>query len=155
MTTKARRGNRIAASSQRRMSPSRATSDTGATIRDRSSLDYDAIRQACEPIGRWWEQTQASGTADPDRLSRAVKRAKLLGPLPGTLGAALSYILAGCPDLDYPRVKAAFDHVSAAGTAGPNRSDLDHPGVPEPQGAQGAVQLAFEMPSILPMGRRR
>lgn len=82
-------------------------------------VDLDALRQACEPIARWWQTTQKSGSADPDTLARAVRRARLLGPVPGPLGAALAYILDGCPDLDYPKVHAAFTRVASAATTDP------------------------------------
>lgn len=77
-------------------------------------VDLDAVRQACEPIARWWQTTHDSGRADPDSLARAVRRARLLGPVPGPLGAALAYILDGCPNLDYPKVHAAFSRVVTA-----------------------------------------
>lgn len=106
----------------------------------RARVDLDAVRQACEPIGRWWERTQTTGRADPVRLARAVSRTKLLGPLPGPLGAALAYILAGCPDLDYPKVCAAFDRVAAASRfSGPTPDDLG-----QSCGPAGPVQLRFE-----------
>lgn len=82
-----------------------------------TNVDLDALRQACEPIARWWQTTQASGRADPDTLARAVRRARLLGPVPGPLGAALAYILDGCPDLYYPKVHAAFSRVASAAAA--------------------------------------
>ena len=82
-------------------------------------VDLDALRQACEPIARWWQTTQTTGRADPDTLARAVRRARLLGPVPGPLGAALAYILDGCPDLDYPKVHAAFSRVASAAAIDP------------------------------------
>lgn len=97
-------------------------------------VDLDALRQACEPIARWWQTTQTSGRADPDTLARAVRRARLLGPVPGPLGAALAYILDGCPDLDYPKVHAAFSRVASAATAGdrPTLAELARPPDPVP-----------------------
>jgi hypothetical protein len=102
-------------------------------------VDRYAVRQACEPIARWWQTTQESGRADPDNLARAVRRARLLGPVPGPLGTALAYILEGCPDLDYPRVQAAFTRVTAAArTDETNPAALsDEPSVDSP------VQLCF------------
>lgn len=97
-------------------------------------VDLDAVRQACKPIARWWQTTQTTGRADPDTLARAVRRARLLGPVPGPLGAALAYILDGCPDLDYPKVHAAFSRVASAAAATDNATlnELARPADPVP-----------------------
>ncbi|WP_262323523.1 hypothetical protein [Acidiferrimicrobium sp. IK] len=105
-------------------------------------VDLDAVRQACEPIARWWQTTQTSGRADPDTLARAVRRARLLGPVPGPLGAALAYILAGCPDLDYPKVHAAFSRVASAAAA-TDRPTLRELAQPPADPVPVAVQLSL------------
>lgn len=103
----------------------------------------DAIREACDPIGRWWQDAQETGRPDPEQLQRSVRRARLLGPLPGPLGEALAYILDGCPDLDYARVHAAFSRVLAVGSAGPTDEDLG-----EEAGAQGRLPLQLRFASM-------
>ena len=113
----------------RRNKPNRSTKAQPRPSAGSSVLDRDAIRQACEPIARWWQHTLGGGGADPAGLSRAVSRAKLLGPVPGPLGASLAYIVDGCPDLDYPKVHAAFSRVAAAaGPDGPTPLDLGEGG---------------------------
>jgi len=76
-------------------------------------VDLATLRRACAPVARWWEDHLASGDADPDALEAALGAARALGPVPGRLGAALGYLVAGCPDLDYASACAAFTHVAA------------------------------------------
>lgn len=129
-----------------------ATSPCTTTVAD--ELQSDVIRQACEPIGKWWQQAQLTGHPDPEQLRRSVRRARLLGPVPGPLGEALAYILDGCPDLDYPKVHAAFSRVTSAGAVGPTRADLgEEPAVPK-----APLQLCLAgmpAPMCRPATRRR
>ena len=82
--------------------------------------DLPTIRRACQPIARWWDNYRTTGQADPDRLDQALVDARALGPLPGRLGQALAYIIAGCrPDLNYADVSAAFDRLAAVGRGAP------------------------------------
>jgi hypothetical protein len=79
-----------------------------------------AIRRACQPIASWWDDYLSTGQAGPDRLDKALADARALGPLPGRLGEALAYIIAGClRDLNYTDASAAFDRVAAIGRGKP------------------------------------
>jgi hypothetical protein len=78
------------------------------------TIDPDALRQACQPIARWWHAYLDGNQPDPATLARATARARLLGPVPGPTGRALRYVVSGCPDLDYHKAHAAFTQIAAA-----------------------------------------
>ncbi len=99
----------------------------------RPTADLGALRRACAPVARWWEDHLRGGDADPDALEAALGPTRALGPVPGRLGAALAYLVAGCPDLDYPSACAAFTHVAAVGRGG----------TPPPPPATAAHQLSL------------
>lgn len=83
--------------------------------------DHEAIRQACQPLARWWHAYQHGTQPDPDRLARAASRARLLGPVPGPVGHALALILEAPEDLDYPELEAAFTCIARAADQPPTR----------------------------------
>jgi hypothetical protein len=106
-----------------------------------ATVDLDALRQACQPIARWWQAYLDGAEPDPARLARATARARLLGPLPGPIGRALRYVISGCPDLDYHKTHAAFTRIAAAAHS-PTR--------PAPARQPFAVQLSLAgMPAAL------
>lgn len=106
-----------------------------------AAVDPDALRQACQPIARWWQAYLQGAEPDPASLARATARARLLGPLPGAVGRALSYVISGCPDLDYHKTHAAFTRIAAAANS-PTR--------PAPQRQPAEVQLTLaKMPAAL------
>jgi hypothetical protein len=117
--------------------------------------DLPAIRRACQPIARWWDDYLRTGNADPDRLDQSLVDARALGPLSGRLGDALAYIIAGClPNLNYTDAAAAFDRVAAIGR-GANIDALDAIGATSPtaalEPADGACeQLAFPSMTAAP-----
>ena len=95
---------------------------------DDPMVDLDTIRRACAPVALWWDDFLRTKTADPNTLERALDPARSLPPLAGRLGAALSYILAGCPDLHYPMAHKAFSRVARVGrTPTANMAVLDQP----------------------------
>jgi hypothetical protein len=78
--------------------------------------DLPTIRRACLPVARWWDDYLTTGQADPDSLDQALFDARALGPVPGRLGEALAYIIAGClPNLNYADASEAFDRVASVG----------------------------------------
>jgi hypothetical protein len=117
--------------------------------------DLPAIRRACQPIARWWDDYLTTGNADPDRLDQALVDARALGPLSGRLGDALAYIIAGClPNLNYTDAAAAFDRVAAIGR-GANIDALDAIGATTPTAALGTYeQLAFPGMTAAPAATR-
>jgi hypothetical protein len=87
--------------------------------------DLRAIRLACKPVTAWWDHYLTTGEADPHRLDEALEDARALGPTPGRIGEALTYILGGClSNLEYSDVAAAFQRVAAAGRG----MSLEHAG---------------------------
>jgi hypothetical protein len=113
--------------------------------------DLPTIRRACQPVARWWDDYLTTGQADPDSLDQALVDARALGPVPGRLGEALAYIIAGClPNLNYADASAAFDRVAAVGR-GATIEALDTIATPSPLAQPGAAaasttpgqQLAF------------
>lgn len=117
-----------------------------------ATVDLDAVRQACQPIARWWRAYLDGADPDPQALARATTRARLLGPVPGAVGRAITYILSGCPDLDYRKAHAAFSRIAAVA----DRSD--HPAaasLADPSPGE-AVQLSLAgIPAGRPTKRRR
>jgi len=95
-------------------------------------VDLATLRRACAPVARWWEDHLASGDADPDTLAAALGPARALGPVPGRLGAALAYLVAGCPGLDYASACAAFTHVAAVGRSDAAAPPPRRPAAPQP-----------------------
>ena len=113
--------------------------------------DLEAVRQACRPIARWWRAYERGVYPDPAALARATARARLLGAIPGALGEAITYIVEGCQDLNYPRAHAAFNRVAAAAERpGPlTLDDLEEPA------AGGAEQLCLAgIPAPMALGSR-
>lgn len=106
-----------------------------------ATVDPDALRQACQPIARWWQAYLEGAEPDPASLARATARARLLGPLPGPVGRALRYVISGCPDLDYHKTHDAFTRIAAAANS---------PTPPAPQRQPVGVQLSLAgMPAAL------
>jgi hypothetical protein len=112
-----------------------------------ATLDPDALRQACQPIARWWRAYLGGIEPDPATLARATARARLLGPVPGPTGRALRYVVSGCPDLDYHKARAAFTQIAAIADGVPPQP---RPAPNKPQESP-AVQLCLAgMPATVP-----
>lgn len=116
----------------------------------RPVVDLATLRRACAPVARWWEDHLASGDADPDTLAAALGPARALGPVPGRLGAALAYLVAGCPGLDYASACAAFTHVAAVGRSDAAAPPPRRPAAPQPSLPGLGAHLDSTTPSAIP-----
>lgn len=77
--------------------------------------DLVALRRACRPVAAWWRLYLASGSVDGAALDAALIELGNVGSVPGRLGMAIDFLLAGCPGATYVEAADAFTIVAAAG----------------------------------------